>query len=182
MATDHDPLDPRLAEAIRALRDAPPESDLWPGIAPRLQPRAIPGTVQLRWPTALAAVLAIVLASVGGTMAVLRRAEPSAPTLVTPRDAGLLVVSATATPADATLESAIAQVQTQLRSLEEKLDPTSRDSFARSLLLLDRAIAAATARRRAEPENLQAAHYVTATLRKKLDLLRGVAVLASTRS
>lgn len=182
MATDHDPLDPRLAEAIRALRDAPPESDLWPVIARRLQPRATPGTVRLRWPIALAAGLALVLASVGGTAAVLRRAAPSAPEMVAPSTAGLLVVSATATPADATLENAIAQVETLLRSLQEQLDPASRDSLARSLLLLDRAIADATARRLAAPEDPQAAHYVTATLRKKLDLLRGVAVRASTRS
>lgn len=185
MATDDEPLDPRLAEAIAALRDTPPTSDLWSGIAPKLTSRALPGTVRLRWPTALAAGLVIAFASVAGTLAILRRAAPAAPlpsTAAQVHSPGLLVVSATATPADATLESAIAQVEALLRSLQDQLDPAAQRELTRSLERLDQAIAAAEARRRAEPDNAQVATVLTATLRKKLDVLRSGAVLASTRS
>jgi hypothetical protein len=185
MATDDEPLDPRLAEAIAALRDTPPTTDLWAGIAPKLTRRTLPGTVRLRWPTALAAGLAIAFASVAGTVAVLRRAPSATPARVaaaTEPSSGLLVVSATATPADATLESAIAQVETLLRSLQDQLDPAARVALTQSLERLDSAIAAAEARRRAEPDNAQAATILTATLREKLDVLRSSAVLASTRS
>lgn len=183
MATDPQDLDPRLAAAIRDLRDAPPDHDLWPDIAPRLRPRAVPGTVRLRWPTALAAGLAIAVASVGGTMALLRRSAPPVTSVELPRDTGLPVIPASvASPADTSLLSAIVQVEGTLRGLQGKLDPASQASLARSLEVLDQAIADAAAQRRAEPADPRAARYLTGTLRKKLEVLRNVAVLASARS
>ena len=185
MATDNEPLDPRLADAIRELRDSAPATDLWPGIAPRLAPRAHIGGMRMRWPTALAAGLVIAVGSIVGTIAFLRRATPAAPAPVVVNaqgGPGLVVVSATATPADATLKSAIAQVETLLRSLQDQLDPAAQAELTRSLQRLDQAIADAEAERRAEPGNAQAANLLTATLRRKLDVLRTGAVLASTRS
>ncbi|MEO5798531.1 MAG: hypothetical protein ABIZ70_11820 [Gemmatimonadales bacterium] len=183
MATEREELDSRLAEAVRGLRDTPPAADLWPEIAPRLQPRRIAGTVRLRWPTALAAGLAIAVASVGGTLAVLRRAEVPPAVVKLPKNTGVPVVSvALASPADTTLETAIVQLEATLQTLQAKLDPASRESLNRSLRVLDRAIADASEQRRAEPEDPRAARYLTATLRKKLDVLRTVTVLASARS
>lgn len=183
MATEPEGLDPRLAEAIKGLHDTPPATDLWPAIAPKLQPRRVPGTVRLRWPTALAAGLAIAVASVGGTLAVLRRATGPDPVVTVPNNSGLPVISAAiASPADTTLESAIVQLEATLQSLQAKLDPTSRESLNRSLRVLDKAIADASAQRTAEPDDPRAARYLTATLRKKLDVLRTVTVLASSRS
>ena len=182
MATDPHDTDARLAEAIGQLRDSAPEHDLWPDIAPRLRPRAVPGTLRLRWPTALAAGLAIAVASVGGTMAVLHRGAPPVTSVTLPRDTGLPVIAASASPADTTLLSAIVQVEGTLRSLQEKLDPAARASLARSLEALDQAITEAAARQRSQPGDPRAARYLTATLRKKLDVLRNVAVLASSRS
>lgn len=182
MATDNEPLDPRLAEALSELRDSAPATDLWQGIAPRLSPRAHSGVMRLRWPTALAAGLVIALVSVAGTAAVLRRAAPVAPNSAAQRTSGLLIISATATPVDATLESAIAQVETLLQSLQDQLDPAARAELARSLARLDEAIAHAATQRRAAPDDPQAAQLLTATLRRKLDVLRTNAVLASKRS
>lgn len=183
MAIEHDDLDPHLLEAIRELRDIPPERDIWTEIAPRLQPRAMPGTVRLRWPTALAAGLAVAVASVGGTVAVLRRTAAPHPVVTLPDNAGLpIITAAVASPADTTLASAISQLETTLQVLQEKLDPGSRESLNRSLRVLDQAIAEASAQRRAEPDDPRAARYLTATLRKKLDVLRSATVLASSRS
>ena len=69
-----------------------------------------------------------------------------------------------------------------IQVLQEKLDPGSRESLNRSLRVLDQAIAEASAQRRAEPDDPRAARYLTATLRKKLDVLRSATVLASSRS
>lgn len=182
MATEPEELDPRLAEAIRGLRDTPPSVDLWPAIAPQLQPRRIPGTFRLRWPTALAAGLAIAVASVGGTVAVLNRQAGPDPVIVVPPTGAPVVAAAMASPADTTLETAITQLEGTLRSLQDKLDPASRESLDRSLRVLDKAIDDATAQRQAEPDDPRAARYLTATLRKKLDVLRTVTVLASSRS
>lgn len=183
MATEHGELDPRLAEAIMGLRDTAPAEDLWPAIAPHLEPRRLRATLRLRWPTALAAGLTIVVASVGGTLAVLQRNQPPHPEVVLPNSTGLPGISAAlASPADTTLESAIVQLEATLKSLENQLDPESRASLTRSLLVLDQAIADASAQRRAEPDDARAARYLTATLRKKLDVLRTVTVLASTRT
>ena len=182
MATDNEPLDPRLSEAIGELRDSAPVTDLWPGIARRLAPRSHTGGMRVRWPTALAAGLVIALASAAGTVAVLGRTAAGAPDTTTAASRGLLIVSATATPADATLESAIAQVETLLESVQDQLDPVARAELAHSLERLDRAIAAAATQRRSAPDDEQAAQLLTATLRKKLEVLRTNAVLASTRS
>jgi hypothetical protein len=182
MATEPEGLDPKLAEAIKGLHDTPPATDLWPAIAPKLQPRRVAGTVRLRWPTALAAGLAIAVASVGGTVAVLKRSTGPDPVIVVPPTGVPVVPIAMASPADTTLESAIVQLEATLQSLQDKLDPASRESLNRSLRVLDKAIADASAQRSAEPDDPRAARYLTATLRKKLDVLRTVTVLASSRS
>lgn len=182
MATEHDELDPRLADAIAGLRNREPATDLWPGIAPRLQPRAVPGTVRLRWPTAIAAGLVIAIGSAAGTFAVLRLRAPQAPVASRDLPADLPASLAGYSPVDATLESAIAQLEVTLRALQDKLDPEARRSLNQSLGLLDQAIADAAKQRRAEPDDPRAARYLTATLRKKLDVLRTVTVMASVRS
>ena len=183
MATDDEALDSRLAAAISTLRDTPPATDLWSGIVPKLTPRTTPGTVRLRWPTALAAGLVIALGSAAGTVAYLRRPTPPAPVpAAVASQGGLVIVSATATPVDATLESAIGQVESLLESLRDQLDPDARAALARSLARLDEAIVHAAEQRRTAPNDAQAAQLLTATLRRKLDLLRSNAVLASKRS
>lgn len=182
MATEHDDLDPRLADAIAGLRNREPETDLWPEIAPRLAPRAVPGTVRVRWPTAIAAGLVIALGSAAGTFAVLRHRLAETPLAVSGATSGAPSTPVAFSPADATLERAIEQLEVTLRSLQNRLDPESRQSLNRSLRLLDQAIADAQQQRRAEPDDPRAARYLTATLRKKLDVLRTVTVMASART
>jgi hypothetical protein len=175
MATDHDdPLDPRLAEAIAALRDAPPSDDLWPEIAPRLAPRHPAGTLLLRWPTAIAAGLVIATASVGGTLWMLRgEAAVPAPGIASSVDAvPANVVVAAHTPADQALQRAIGELESRLVLAEGSLDATTRDGIRASLDALDRAIADAAARQRATPDDARSAHYLTSALQKKLEVLR----------
>lgn len=177
MATDHDdPLDPRLAEAIATLRDAPPSDDLWPEIAPRLAPRHPAGTLLVRWPTAIAAGLVIATASIGGTLLLLRGNTVVEPTttaaapLATPANA----VAAAHTPADQALQRAIGELEGRLALAEGTLDPQTRDGIRASLAALDQAIADAAARQRATPDDARSAHYLTSALQKKLEVLRTV--------
>jgi len=69
--------DERLDRALAGLpRELPPESDLWPGIAAKLEPRRAPR----RWlPLAAAAVLLVVPSSLITARVVRRSAAPAAP-------------------------------------------------------------------------------------------------------
>ena len=179
MPTDHEPLDLRLAEAIRDLRDQAPTTDLWPGIAPRLTPKQPRGALLLRWPVALAAGITIALVSAAGTMAVLRRSSPVAP-IGTAAPTAMTRVAFT--PADSTLERAIHDLELSVRATMAQLDEPARTGIARSLTVLDQAITDAAARRLASPDDPRAETYLTATLRKKLKVLRSVSTLTARRS
>lgn len=182
MDTDRNDLDPRLAEAIGGLRDEAPAEDLWPRIAPRLAMRRPAGTLLVRWPTALAAGLAIAVASMGGTWAMLQRGGTVAPLA----DSGAaLTVTPAATaeaPADVALTRAIDELERLITRNEAGLDSTARAGITQSLATLDAAIAQATARRRAAPDDPRAARYLTSTLQRKLDVLRTVTTLTTGRS
>lgn len=179
MHVDDDPLDPRLAAAIEELRDRAPAIDLWPAIAPRLNARRPRGSILLRWPTALAAGITIALVSAGSTMIVLRRTGAVAPVSSI---APTAITRVAFTPADSTLERAIHDLELSVRTTMTQLDEPARTGIARALAVLDQAIADAAARRVASPDDPRAETYLTATLRKKLKVLRTVSTLTARRS
>lgn len=178
MPVDDEPLDPILAEAVDSLRDRQPARDLWPEIAPRLSPRRPKGSVLLRWPTALAAGIAIAVLSAGGTTMLLRRHA----TVPAGAAAATSVVPVAWSSADSTLERAITDLERSLRATMGQLDEPARAGINRSLAVLDQAIADAAARRAATPDDPRAGRYLTSTLRKKLDVLRTVSTLTAHRS
>ena len=77
MSREGESRDERLDRALAGLpRELPPESDLWPGIAAKLEPRRAPR----RWlPLAAAAVLLVVSSSLITARVVRRSATPAAP-------------------------------------------------------------------------------------------------------
>lgn len=187
MATDHlppheDRPDPVLAQALADLRDRAPETDLWPGIAPRLARPATHRLLQLRWPTALAAALALVAGSAGLTTW-LQRAAPEASLPVAagmPADGGLARVSAAAmTAAAPALTAAIDDLTLALEAALPQLDPKARAQIREALAALDTAIAEADALVRENPDDPRAAHYLTSTLSRKRDVLRTLVATAS---
>ncbi len=176
MANELEPLDPQLAAAIAQLRDRAPEHDLWPAIAPRLVTRRPKGTLLLRWPTALAAGIAIALLSAAGTMLMIRREgaiRPSEPATIT---------SVAFTAADSSLEQAILGLERSVRASMTQLDAPARVGIARGLAALDNAIATAAAQCLATPGDPQAEHDLTSSLRKKLSVLRSVSALTARQS
>ncbi|HEY3935358.1 MAG TPA: hypothetical protein VGL65_12160 [Gemmatimonadales bacterium] len=189
MHRDHDN-DPHLADAIASLKDTPPSTDLWPGIARQLEPRPSRGMIQLRWPVAIAAGLVIAIATSAGTAIALHliRGAPTSPagTTVAANPASGKVPSATIAasfaPADSALASAIDDLERAVRANLDHLDPEARTSVNQSLSLLDQAIAQAAARQNAAPDDPRVANYLTSTLRKKLQLLRTVSELTRRES
>ncbi len=191
MAIDHDtpegtPLDPLLAEAISGLRDRGPEHDLWAEIAPRLAPRRPAGVLQMRWPTALAAGLALVAGSVAVTQWLGRAATGPADSPVavqTPTAASassaLPVVTVAMDEAGSALQAAITELSTTIEAALPQLDPATRDELSRAMAALDRAVNEAAERVREAPDDLRAAQYLTTTLRRQHDVLRTIAVAAS---
>jgi hypothetical protein len=191
MATDHDtpagaPLDPLLAEAINGLRDRGPEHDLWTEIAPRLAPRRPAGVLQMRWPTALAAGLALVAGSAAVTQWLGRSANgPStAAVAVESRSTAtaggdLPVVTVAMDEAGTALQSAITDLTATIEAALPQLDPATRDELSRAMAALDLAVTEAADRVREAPEDLRAAQYLTTTLRRQHAVLRTIAVAAS---
>ncbi len=175
--------DPVLAGALAHLRDTPPPADLWPGIAPRLLVRAPQRLVQLRWPTALAAALALVAGSAGLTTWLGRAGRDAPPTTEVGQGVATTGVVAAAmreagTPA---LTTAIDELTLALEAALSQLDPATRAQIREALASLDTAIAEANAVVRAAPDNRRAVHYLAATLSRKRDVLRTL-VATATRS
>jgi glutamyl-tRNA reductase len=178
-------LDPKLSDAITRLRDTQPDRDLWPHIARHLEPRHVRGTLLMRWPTALAAGLLIAVATSAGTAVLINKmtkGEKAIPSVVAtdiPKPSMLAVSMA---PEDAALAHAVDDLEKAVRKTLDQLDPEARATVTKTLTMLDEAIAQATARQTAAPDDPRAAKFLTSTLRKKLQLLRTVSGLTQRQS
>ena len=179
MANELEPLDPLLTEAISELRDCAPSTDLWPAIAPRLKLRRPKGAILLRWPAALAAGITIAICSAGGTVLFQRSHQPAGAGAVgSPAPLATVAYSS----ADSTLAGAINDLERSLRATMAQLDGPARAGIAQSFTALDRAIRDAAQRVADAPDDPRAGRYLTATLRKKLNVLRTVSTLTARRS
>jgi hypothetical protein len=178
-----DELDPKLTDAISQLRDTQPSLDLWPEIARQLEPRLPRGTLLMRWPTAIAAGLAIIIATSAGTAIFVRRApqRDTTPT-VTPVSEKLSTLEEQMSPAEAALARAVDDLERAVKGTLSQLDPEARATVTRTLTMLDQAIAQAAERQHAAPDDPRATKFLTSTLRKKLNLLRTVSALTQRQS
>lgn len=186
MGTDHernDELDPQLRTAIAGLEDREPETDLWPGIRRRIAPRR-PRVLELRWPVAAAAALALVAGSAAVTTWLVRGGT-GATTVATqppPADASLPALPAGYDQAAASLVAAIDRLEQAYAAAAAALPADVRQEIGASLVALDAAIDDARARAEAAPADLGAARYLTRTMQRKLDMLETAATMASQRS
>ena len=176
-------LDPKLSDAIGRLRDTQPDRDLWPHIARHLEPRQARGTLLMRWPTALAAGFAIVIATSAGTTYWVHRqtkAESAIAGIVAsqPGPAALPPLDSN----EVALARAVGDLERAVKGTLNQLDPDARVTVTKTLTMLDAAIAQASARQAAAPEDPRAAKFLSSTLRKKLQLLRTVSELTKRQS
>lgn len=179
MATDHDPIDPALRDAIAALEDREPTTDLWPGISARLAPRG--RTIALRWPIAAAAAVALIAASVAitrwtattGGVAV----EALASTTETP---GVPAFAAGMGEAETALDAAIARLEAAVAEARPFLDARTRAGLDTALASLDAALVEAAAAIDSMPSDYDAYRLRTALLQRKLRVLESVAAIGAT--
>jgi type VI protein secretion system component VasF len=178
MVTDLDGPDPRLAEAIRGLRDREPDTDLWPHIASRIGRRQ-PRVLQIRWPVAAAAALTRLAGGAAVSRLVLPGAAPETTPLAAASSEAQLLLPAGFNRAEATLNDAIDQLEAAYQAAAPTLDPEVRTAIAETLASLDTAIVDARTRAGSSPSDVDAARYLTRTMQRKLSVLRTAANMAT---
>lgn len=178
------------------LEDRPPERDLWAGIAARIgaeptgRPRMldldaarrarVPKRFLVGWPQLAAAAVALIAVSAGagwfvsgrmGTRSV-TMVDAAAPTLVRPA----------ANVAQPAYDQAIRELTAALEAGRDRLDTATVRVLEQSLQRIDAAIAQARRAVAADPASAYLHTHLADTMRRKLDLLRRAAALASAES
>jgi anti-sigma factor RsiW len=184
----------RVVRRARTLKNSPPATDLWPGIAARIgagTPQAhdvvdlsAQRRVRRRWafslPQLAAAGIALMTVS-GGTVWFLsgsaRQSVVLAPSPAMPT-AGAPAISVSMRPsASQSYAAAVADLERVLAEGRGKLDTTTVKIIEQNLAAIDRAIAEAQRALDADSANLYLNTHLAETMRRKLDLLRQAAAL-----
>lgn len=185
-ATD-DPLaesDP-LRAAVAALGDRPPSSDLWPGIAQQIASRSRGGRVVSFTLPQLAMAATLLIAVSAGVSWLALGPRPVAVEHITPIRAVVEPIDSLqpdvqrATFADAQYDAAVADLERILREESERLDPQTVMVLERNLRAIDDAIRESRAALDKDPANTYLNSHLADARRRKLDLLRRAAGLAS---
>jgi anti-sigma factor RsiW len=183
----------RVVLRARTLKERPPATDLWPGIASRIgagstssrqvvdltsrrrQPR--------RWTFSLPQLAAagIALMTLSGGAAWLLR-TPATQTVVTrvltpSRGTAPAVTVAMRPTASQSYAAAVADLERVLAEGRGKLDTTTVKIIEKNLAAIDRAIAEAQRALESDSANLYLNTHLAETMRRKLDLLRQAAAL-----
>lgn len=174
-----------------ALTDRPPATDLWPGIAARIGVADTPAVRRAarRWsftfPQLAAAGLALLLAGAGGLWVGLRVLDqPPAGPLVGAVPAADPRVLPAVLP-DAARDSydrAVADLERVLAENRGRLDTATVRVLEESLRTIDRALARAREALARDPSDPYLSTHLQETMRRKLDLLRRAAALATASS
>lgn len=186
-----------VAGGARALVPRPPQTDLWPGVATRLesQPRERSAPVvsigafrnrrdrgQLRrfsfTATQLAAAAAVLIVTSAGLSWLVRMRTID--TIDPPRVASAPSPAAgdqpTAVPVanfgDAQYEAAVSELRRALEEGRGRLEPRTIEVLERNLAIIDQAIDQARKALAADPMNAYLNSHLAAARRRKLDLLR----------
>jgi len=173
----------QVVTRAKTLQDTAPATDLWPDIRAKLSQgretrRHAPGSRRFSFsvPQLLAACLALVLLSGGGTwFATREQADNTAPTR--PRPTIRPVANWTSST-----DGAIADLQAELAQNEKRLDTATVRIVRKNLAVIDRAIAEARMALRSDPGNAYLNLHLADTMRRKVELLRRVNELAAARS
>ena len=163
-----------VAGRARSLPDAPPDADLWPGVASAIASGA-PRRFSFTLPQLVAASLALMVLS--GSMVWLARLGGDRTDF--PAIAANAPGPGPAPLADAHYEEAIADLQQVLDAGRTKLDPGTVRALERNLAAIDDAIAQCRQALAADPANVFLADHLAAAKRRKLALLRQANALNS---
>jgi predicted anti-sigma-YlaC factor YlaD len=184
----------RVVRRARTLKNPPPVTDLWPGIAARIGagiPKAqdvvdldAQRRVRRRWafslPQLAAAGIALMTVSGGAVWfmsAAARQSVVSAPVPSSPPEGTPAVSVAMKPNASQSYAAAVADLERVLADGRGKLDTTTVRIIEQNLAAIDRAIAEAQRALDADSANLYLNTHLAETMRRKLDLLRQAAAL-----
>jgi tetratricopeptide (TPR) repeat protein len=176
-----------VARLARNLPDAPPSSNLWPGITARLDPppsvvpfrRTLTKQFSFTVPQLAAAALALMVLS-GGMVWIARSGDPRAslPPVVATVDAPTGDAVETVSFADAQYDQAVADLEKALKAGRTRLDPETVRIIEDNLASIDLAIEQARKALRNDPANVDLNTYFAASRNRKLALLRRASALA----
>jgi anti-sigma factor RsiW len=183
-----------VAARARSMTDIPPASDLWPGIAARLTPRAsvVPlaksggRRFSFTMPQLVAAGLALMVLS-GGLVWVARLDDPRAslPPAVAKsqadehaEDPGASLETARIRLGDADYDQAVSDLEQALDTGRSRLDPETVQILEDNLRTIDQAIDQARKALRNDPANAYLNNHLAASRNRKLALLRRASALA----
>jgi hypothetical protein len=181
----------QVAAMAAALPAAPPDRDLWAGVARRIEAGRSAPRFSFTLPQLAAAGLVLMAAS--GWLA-LRMATPPAPDPSTeqsrslqpagagpaapgPQDTDPAVIPASF--ADSQYDAAVADLEAALRNGRGRLDPTTVAVLEENLALVDRAIDEARQALETDPASTYVSRHLMQTRRAKLDLLRHATALTT---
>jgi tetratricopeptide (TPR) repeat protein len=167
-----------------ALLARPPEADLWPGIAPRLersgivmpfQPRPATRRFSFTVPQLVAAGLALMVMSGGGVWVLQHGGRATDTPSVAASETGSPGADANLAPAalaDPRYDAAIADLEQALRAGHADLDPGTIKIIEANLDAIDKAIDQSRRALAADPANVYLNNHLADSRQRKLALLR----------
>jgi anti-sigma factor RsiW len=173
----------RVVARAQALDDRPPAADLWPGIAEHigvvsLASRRARRRLSFTVPQLAAAAVVLTFLSAGSVWLALRirPLPPPAPgTTAVMSNVGM-------SPLDARTAASVAALEQTLARNRDRLDTATVRVIEKNLGIIDRAIRDAQSALAADPANPYLNQHLAQETRRKLELLRQAATLASARS
>jgi len=174
----------QVVARARSLEDRAPQTDLWLGVAKRIGAGQVVDLRSRRFsfnmPQLIAACIALVLLSGGGTWVALHKTAVATDTTFTPQADSTKWVPVAIW--SGRTDAAIADLQEALRRNESRLDTSTVRVVRENLALIDRAIAQARTALAADPGNAYLNLHLADTMRRKLELLRRINAIASAQS
>ncbi|MDX1622881.1 MAG: zf-HC2 domain-containing protein [Gemmatimonadota bacterium] len=173
----------RVVSEAAALKDRPPERDLWPEIAARLDKRGAEvaplararsggrGT-RFSLPQLAAAVLAALLIGAAGTWFAIDRGGTGAP---------IVAEGPTRPFQEASYAETVAGLEATLERRRDRLDPETVRAVEGNLEILDRAIAEIRAALEEDPDDPYLNRQFATTMMQKVDVLRRTTEAATRR-
>ncbi len=176
-----------VVERASTLADRPPTQDLWPGIAAQIE---VPGaaevidlsTVRARrrfaftLPQLVAASIALILLSAGGTYLIRQAGPEQAPVAVQPGGSEFMQV-ALGSAAVQRYDHAVGELSQVLEAGRQRLDPNTVRILERNLQLIDGAIAEAMQAVADDPASVYLQAHLAETMQRKLAVMRQAADL-----
>ncbi|HYL22065.1 MAG TPA: zf-HC2 domain-containing protein [Gemmatimonadales bacterium] len=175
----------RVVARAKSLDDRPPATDLWPGIAEHIgvvslaarRERGARRRLSFTMPQLVAASIVLALLAAGSA----RFLFPNRPLAPTPSTTSVLS-NVGMSPLDARTAASVAALEETLARNRGRLDTATVRVIEKNLGIIDRAIRDAQSALAADPANGYLNQHLAQETRRKLELLRQAATLASARS